>query len=223
MTASQAKPYRGLSMEGPIAAWYASNTGKDRTPYIRTAERMARQLHPNAEVLDLACGPGYLAIALAKLGRFRLTGLDVSASFLRIAAREANAANVPLSLQKGDAAAMPFADASFDAVMCRAAFKNFSQPARAIAEMYRVLRPSGFALIIDLDPDASAQAIRQEVDAMPLNAINRALTRFTFKHMLVKRAHSREKLAAMAEASPFGAAEIRQDGVGLETWLRKGT
>lgn len=221
MTASQAKPYRGLSMEGPIAAWYASNTGKDRAPYIRAAETVARHIQPGAAVLDLACGPGYLAIALAQLGPFSITGLDVSDSFLRIAARKAEAAGVPLPLQKGDAAAMPFADASFDALVCRAAFKNFSQPGKALTEMHRVLKPGGFALILDLAPDASPQAIRAEVAAMPINALNRALTRFIFKHMLLKRALHPKKLAAMAEASPFGAAEIRREGIGIEVWLHK--
>lgn len=221
MTASHAKPYRGLSMEGPIASWYAKNTGRDLTPYRRAAERIARQLQPNAEVLDLACGPGYLAIALARLGPYRVTGLDISDSFIQIAAKAASEAGVRLALHKGDAAAMPFPDASFDAVVCRAAFKNFSAPEKALADMHRALKPGGFAVILDLDPGASPQAIREEVDAMPMGAVNRVVTRFIFRHMLLKRAHSAEKLAALAQASPFGRAEIRRNGISLEVWLRK--
>jgi ubiquinone/menaquinone biosynthesis C-methylase UbiE len=221
MNASHAKPYLGLSMEGPIASWYAKNTGRDLTPYRRTAENIARQLQPGAEILDLACGPGYLGIAFAKLGAYRVTGLDISDSFIQIAAKQAKEAGVPLQLHKGDAGAMPFPEARFDAVVCRAAFKNFSAPEKALAEIHRTLKPGGFAVIIDLDPDASPQAIREEVDAMPMGAVNRAVTRFIFKHMLLKRAHRVEKLADLAQASPFGRADIRRDGISLEVWLRK--
>src|SRR5262249_31630227 len=155
---------------------------------------------PGAKVLDLACGPGYLAIAFAQLNRFDVTGLDVSDSFLRIAGSKAREAGVALTLRKGDAAAMPFPAGSFDAIVCRAAFKNFSRPDAALDDIHRVLRPGGFAVIVDLDPDVSPQAIREAVEAMPIGAINKAITRFTFKHMLVKRAHSAETLTGLAAA-----------------------
>ena len=55
---------------------------------------------------------------------------------------------------------MPFDSGSFDFVYCRAAFKNFSEPIRAIDEMNRVLKPGGKAVIVDLRKDASAQRNR---------------------------------------------------------------
>ena len=221
MSASTSKAWRGLGMEGPIAGWYARNLGKDVTPYRRLAVRIAAELPPNAEILDLACGPGYLAIAFATLGRFQVTGLDISNSFLRIAAQKAREAGATMELSKGDAAAMPFPEARFDAIVCRAAFKNFSRPAAALNEIYRVLKPGGFAAIIDLDPKASPYAIDNEVDAMPIGSINKTITRATFKHMLLKRAHSADKLTALATASDFGGGEIRREGISLELWLRK--
>jgi ubiquinone/menaquinone biosynthesis C-methylase UbiE len=216
-----AKPYLGLSMEGPFASWYAKNTGRDLTPHRRAAETIARQLPLGSEVLDLACGPGYLAVALAKLGVYRVTGLDISDSFMRIAAKNAAEAGVSVALHKGNASAMPFPGASFDALVCRAAFKNFSAPEKALSEMHRVLKPGGFAVIMDLDPKAPPEAVRAEVDAMPMSPINRALTRLIFKHMLLKRAHPASVLKTMAEASPFGRAEFRRNGISLEVWLRK--
>ncbi len=221
MDASQAKPYRGLSMEGPIASWYARNVGRDQAPYRELAVKIARDLPAGAHVLDLACGPGYLAIAFAQLGRYRVSGLDISESFIRIASTKAREAGANITLRKGEAAAMPFPDASFDAIVCRAAFKNFTRPGAALDDIYRVLRPGGFAVIVDLDPQASPQAIRKLVDAMPLDAVNKAITRLTFRHMLLKRAHSAETLASLAGASRFGSGEIRRDGVSLELWLRK--
>jgi ubiquinone/menaquinone biosynthesis C-methylase UbiE len=202
MTASQAKPYRGLSMEGPIAGWYARNVGKDQAPYRELAAKIAQELPANADVLDLACGPGYLAIAFARLGRLRVTGLDISDSFIRIASAKAREAVVALALRKGDAAAMPFPDASFDAIVCRAAFKNFTRPGAALDEIHRTLKPGGFAVIADLGPQASPEAISAMVDAMPTGAANRMLTRFIFKHMLLKRAHSAEVLKQLAAAKP---------------------
>ncbi len=221
MSASTSKAWRGLGMEGPIAGWYARNVGKDVTPYRRLASRIGAELPPHADILDLACGPGYLAIAFAALGRFHVIGLDISDSFLRIAAEKAQEAGATLALRKGDAAAMPFPAARFDAVVCRAAFKNFSRPDAALNEIYRVLKPGGFAAIIDLDPDAPSHAIRDEVEAMRLGPINKAITRATFKHMLLRRAHSADKLAALAGASDFGGSEIRREGISLELWLRK--
>ena len=55
--------------------------------------------------------------------------------------------------------ALPFPSETFDFAVCRAAFKNFSDPVGALAEMHRVLRPGGTALIIDLRNDASDEAI----------------------------------------------------------------
>ena len=221
MSASETKPYRGLSMEGPIAGWYARNVGKDLAPYRELAKRIARDLPPGADILDLACGPGYLAIAFAALGRYRVTGLDISDRFIRIASTKAQEAGVAVTLRKGNAADMPFAEKRFDAILCRAAFKNFAQPDVALNEIYRVLKPGGFAVIVDLDPNASPQAIRDAVNAMPIGAINRTITHLTFKHMLLKRARSAGALTALAAASRFGGGEIRREGISLELWLRK--
>ena len=83
---SRRKPYGGVQMEGPIASWYARMT-RDRRDHRRTAETIAAQLPPGSAVLEVAPGPGYLAIELARLsgGAYRISGLDISHSFVRIA------------------------------------------------------------------------------------------------------------------------------------------
>ena len=91
--------------------------------------------------LEVAPGPGYLAVEMARTGRVLVTGLDVSRTFVQIAEQNAREAGVSVDFRQGDAAAMPFADDSFDLVVCQAAFKNFTLPQTAIAEMHRVLRP----------------------------------------------------------------------------------
>src|SRR5262249_46481010 len=118
------KPYKGLGMEGMIATWYAKNTGKSIAEYRNLAKRIAEGLRPNDLVLEVAPGPGYLAIELTKLGSHQITGLDVSRTFVRIARENAVRCGVKVDFQEGDAAAMPFAAEAFDVIVCRAAFKN---------------------------------------------------------------------------------------------------
>src|SRR5262249_35453455 len=157
------KPYKGIGMEGMIATWYAKNTGKSIAEFRELAKRVASGLPPGARVLEIAPGPGYLAIELAQLGPYRITGIDVSHSFLRIAREKAVRAGVEVDFREGDAAALPSAADQFDFIVCRAAFKNFSDPVGALREMHRVLRQGGKALIIDMRSDASDKAIVDEV------------------------------------------------------------
>src|SRR5688500_13820988 len=107
MTKSWRKPYGGVQMEGPIARWYARTT-KDRRDIGETARAIAEQLEPGSKVLEVAPGPGYLAVALAKLGDFQITGLDISRSFVQIAGEQARQAGVAIDFQLGNVAAMPF-------------------------------------------------------------------------------------------------------------------
>src|SRR5262245_26000694 len=108
------KGYRGLAMEGLIARWYAKNTGKNLEQFRKLAETIAGWLAPGASVLEVAPGPGYLAVELARLGRYRVAGLDISHTFVRIATENAQKAGVDVTFHQGDAAAMPFAAESFD-------------------------------------------------------------------------------------------------------------
>jgi ubiquinone/menaquinone biosynthesis C-methylase UbiE len=116
---------------------------------------------------------------------------------------------------------MPFADETFAFVLCRAAFKNFSEPKRALQEMYRVLKPGGQALIIDLRRDASKKSIAQAVDAMNVGAVNRVISKLTFRFMLLKRAYTRREFEELIAETKFHGTEIREDFTGLEIWLTK--
>lgn len=80
------------------------------------------QLEPGARVLDVGCGPGRHAVEFAKAG-LNVTGIDISARFLAIAAREARAAGVGAAFFECDARQMPFED-EFDAVvsLCQGGF-----------------------------------------------------------------------------------------------------
>src|SRR5262249_51740475 len=137
-----AKAYRGLPMEGVIATWYTRNTGRDRTRFEDAARLIAGRVRPGAPILEVAPGPGYLAIDLAGRG-YPVTGLDISRTFVRIVRENAVRAGVAVDAHHGNASDMPFADSTFEYVVCMAAFKNFTDPLGAINEMHRVLKPGG--------------------------------------------------------------------------------
>jgi ubiquinone/menaquinone biosynthesis C-methylase UbiE len=208
-------------MEGPIARWYANNTGRDTRGYRKTAQALVERLAPGSAVLEVAPGPGFLAIELAKLDSRRITGLDISRSCVRIAKENARRAGVAIDFLHGDASNMPFPADSFDFVVCRAAFKNFADPVGALDEMYRVLRPGGRASIFDLRKDAPLDAIDQEVRDMQLSPLNAVLTRWIFRLMLLRAAYTREALEAMVAQSRFGRGEIVEDGIEFELRLAK--
>jgi ubiquinone/menaquinone biosynthesis C-methylase UbiE len=215
------KAYKGLAMEGIIATWYAKNTAKDQTEHEACAARIAARLRPQSRVLEVAPGPGYLAIALARLGPYRIAGVDISESFVRIAAENAARAGVEVEFRRGNAAAIPYPADSFDFIVCRAAFKNFSDPVGALSDMHRVLRGGGEALIIDMRNDASNEAIDAAVGGMKLGPMNALITRAIFKYSLRKRAYSKTDVLRMATVTPFHGAEIREESLGFDVWLRK--
>jgi ubiquinone/menaquinone biosynthesis C-methylase UbiE len=221
MTTQLRKAYKGIGMEGFVARWYARNTGRDLTEFRKLAESVAGQVAPGGSILEVAPGPGYLAIELARLGQHRVVGLDISKSFVGMATENANRAGVQVTFLHGNASAMPFEADSFDFVVCRAAFKNFSQPVEALREMHRVLKPGGKAVILDLRRDASAEAIGALVKDMRLGWLNSLLTKWTFKHMLLKRAYSQEQFQQMASQTPFQRCDIRAEAIGLEVSLTK--
>jgi ubiquinone/menaquinone biosynthesis C-methylase UbiE len=215
------KGYIGLAMEGPIATWYTKNTGRDLRRFIKVAETVTHRVPPGGRVLEIAPGPGFCAIEIARSGRYSVTGLDISRSFVRIARENAARTGVAVDFRHGDASKMPFPDASFDFVVCTAAFKNFREPIAALDEIHRVLTPGGRASIYDLRKDASRDEIATEVRNMQLSAMNSLLTRWTFRFVLLKRAYTRVALEKMVAESRFGTCEIVADGVGFELRLAK--
>jgi len=218
-TPKSVKGYKGLGMEGAVARWYARNTA-NRDRQKATAKSVASQVFPGSSVLEVAPGPGYLAIKLAKLGAYRVVGLDISHTFVEIATANATAAGVPVDFRHGNAAHMPFPADSFDFIVCQAAFKNFSEPVLALREMHRVLKPSGKALILDLRRDASREAIKGEVKNMRLDWVNALMTKLAL-YWLRKRAYTQEQFRQMVSQTPFKTCEIQEVPIGLAVSLRK--
>jgi ubiquinone/menaquinone biosynthesis C-methylase UbiE len=218
MTTTQ-KAYKGTAMEGAIATWYARITRRDRG-YAALAHAIAAHVPPGARVLEVAPGPGYLAIELARRG-LRVSAVDISKTFVQIARDEARAAGVELDVREGNASQLPYPDGSFDFVLCRAAFKNFADPLGALNEAYRVLAPGGQASIIDLRKEASHEDIAAEVDTMQLSRLNALWTRWTFRWLLLGRAYTYDGVRELAAQSRFGGGELVRDGISFELQLVK--
>jgi len=216
-----AKAYKGAPMEGMVASWYAKSTARSMSAYTSDARRAAALLTPGARVLEVAPGPGYFGIELARMGDFDITGLDISRSFVEMAQGNAARAGVRVEFRLGSASEIPFQNGQFDFLFCRAAFKNFSEPQRALQEMCRVLRPGGRAWIIDLRRNASLASINQEVARMGLGLFSAWLTRLAFRYSLLKRAYNKPEFERLLAQTEFGHFMVEEQGIGLDIWLTK--
>ncbi|MGB8232956.1 MAG: class I SAM-dependent methyltransferase [Methanobacterium sp.] len=215
------KSYKGMAMEGSIARWYAKNTKGNIEQYKNWAKIIAENVEERSNVLEIAPGPGYLSIELAKLGDYNVTGLDISKTFVEIARNNADQAGVNVKFIHGDASNIPFDNERFDFIVCTAAFKNFTKPITALNEMYRVLKPNGKALIVDLRRDASRDAINDHVEGMGLNWINTLFTKLSFKFMLLRNAYTINEIKELVSHTSFSKCEVPQDPMGFELWLQK--
>ena len=117
--------------------------------------------------LDICCGSGDLAFQLARrVGRQgRVIGLDFSAQLLQIAAQRGSLSYPGHDLRwvQGDALLLPFADQQFDVVTMGYGLRNVTNIPQALSEIYRVLKPSGRAAILDfqIPPDPWLQSFQQ--------------------------------------------------------------
>ncbi|MDX1649043.1 MAG: methyltransferase domain-containing protein [Myxococcota bacterium] len=134
---------------GAVAARYTTTAlfagGPDLEALIEVAAPRGDE-----QVLDLGCGTGHTALALAPRVA-RVVGLDLTGAMLVEARTLADARGVAnLRLPRGDVEALPFADGAFDLATCRYAAHHFPDPRRALAEAARVLRPGGRLLLHDV-------------------------------------------------------------------------
>ena len=209
-------------MEGAVARWYARNRGSESQigAYREQASQLTDVLPDGADVLEVAPGPGYLAIEMARSGRIHVTGLDISRTFVEIASENARRAEVGIDFRRGDAASMPFDAGSFDLIVCQAAFKNFAQPIGALDEMHRVLREGGTAVIQDMTRDASLANIAHEVKGMGLGRFDSFATRLALA-VLRRRAYSQDQFTSLIAGSAFRNCSIQTGGIGMKVRLRK--
>ncbi len=214
------KAYKGMGMEGGVARWYDRTTRKGMSEFQALASRIAGLLPEEAEVLEVAPGPGFLSIEMARRG-LHVRAVDISKTFIEIAERNAAAEGVEARFELGNAAALPVEDASVDFVVCRAAFKNFAEPVKALAEMRRVLRPGGMALLIDMRRDVPVEELKRYVDGLDVSRLNRWFMMFVFRNSLIKRAYPLEEIRRMMKEAGWIAPRIEISPGGFEAWMTK--
>jgi len=107
---------------------------------------------PEDTSLDVACGPGLLACAFARVVRHAV-GLDLTPAMLEQARKtQAEQRLNNLTWQQGDVMALPYPDAHFSIVSSRFAFHHFENPLGALREMKRVVKPGGRVVVADMAP-----------------------------------------------------------------------
>lgn len=115
-------------------------------PAIRSYKERTYQLVAGAElILDVGCGPGTDAAAL---GTARVLGLDPSSAMCRRASTRG------VTVCRGEAAALPFADQTFDACRADRVLQHLADPSAALDELIRVIRPGGRVVVADPDQES---------------------------------------------------------------------
>jgi SAM-dependent methyltransferase len=136
------------------AVWVAGDYGEiAKNSATGAAEFIGRlNLQPGMRVLDAACGTGNLAIPAARRGAI-VTGVDIAPNLLEQARQRAAAEGLEIQFDEGDVENLPYADASFDAVVSMFGAMFAPRPELTAAELKRVCRPGGFIAMANWIPD----------------------------------------------------------------------
>jgi demethylmenaquinone methyltransferase/2-methoxy-6-polyprenyl-1,4-benzoquinol methylase len=130
------------------------------------------QVRPSDVVVDVACGTGDLSFAFLKAGPKRVVGIDFTYEMLPLARRKSQIAN--LGWINGDAMALPLPEEAADVISIAFGIRNVADPAAAMAEFFRILRPGGRLIILEF--------------SLPTNPLLRGLYNFYFRKILPRTA-----------------------------------
>jgi ubiquinone/menaquinone biosynthesis C-methylase UbiE len=202
---------------------YASN------PTVADAARVARLIAAVAPgqdslVLDVATGPGFVALGFAEVSRL-VIGVDLTEAPLRIAEeRRAVSGLTNAGFVRGDADTLPFAASTFDVVVCRLAFHHLGDPVPVLREMVRVCRSGGSVAVEDLvvseHPERTAfhnhfERLRDpsHTRGLPLSELLRLFAEVGLEVETVRTdpiAQQADQWLARAHTPPDRAAEVRR-------------
>lgn len=135
------------------SAWMAGDFGVVARTISGGAEAFIQRLDipPGSRVLDIACGTGNTAIPLARAGCI-VTGVDIAPNLLEQARARAASEGLSIAFDEGDAEALPYADASFDAVTTMFGAMFAPRPELVASEAARVLKPGGLLAMANWNP-----------------------------------------------------------------------
>lgn len=173
----------------------------------RLMPRLLDEVPPGGSVLDVGCGGGQVALAIAeRRPDLRVTGLDLSADQVRRATARARRAGAGVAFVQGSALALPYTDRSFDAVVSVASIKHWPDQARGVAECARV--SAGLVAILEADrgcrlEDAAAFVQRWRVPA-PLRPVALA----AFRTWVVGQSLDLDDARGLLAAAPEHAGTV---------------
>ena len=157
------------SQFGAVAANYATSAvhagGADLQALVAAA-----RLTGEERVLDIGCGAGHTALAVAP-GAASVTAVDLTREMLEVAAalaRERGITNI--TFEPADVSALPFPDATFDIVTSRYSAHHYGAPEKALAEAARVLRPGGRLLLVEDRKSTRLNSSHIQKSRMPSSA-----------------------------------------------------
>ncbi len=138
----------------------------------RKAVRRIVDTREPLRVLDVACGTGDFAIAIARKAAAGsvITGVDISEKMMEVGRRKISDLGLEILLEQGDCEALKYADGSFDRVSAAFGVRNFEHIGIGLNEMHRVLATGGKAVILEL--------------SIPQNKLAASLYRIYFEHIL---------------------------------------
>jgi ubiquinone/menaquinone biosynthesis C-methylase UbiE len=153
------------------------------------------QVKPGDCVLEVGCGTGTLTLAAKRQAgpSGKVFGIDIIPGMIELSQRKAAQANEDVTFQLGSIDDIPFSENRFDVVMCSFMIFHMSEMVRrkGIADIYRVLKPQGRLLVLDL--------------ALPIHPLSRVIAQVLLGVMLK---HDLQELLPMMEASGFSEIEI---------------
>lgn len=135
--------------------WMAGDFGVIAGTIAGDAEKFIARLDlaPGSRVLDVACGTGNTALPLARRGCL-VTGVDIAPNLLAQARDRAAAEHLTAHFDEGDAEALPYPDAAFDAVVTMFGAMFAPRPDTVASELARVLRPGGLLAMANWNPES---------------------------------------------------------------------
>ncbi|HET6439920.1 MAG TPA: methyltransferase domain-containing protein [Anaeromyxobacter sp.] len=203
MTDPPQNPLSGPRLWDRVAPGYLRDVAPGLALFCGEALRLAR-VGEGSRVADVACGPGSLSLAAARLGA-RASALDFSAEMVELLRQRAAAEGVScVEAQVGDGMALPWPDGEFDAAISLFGLIFFSDRARGLAELHRILRPGGRAVISSWVP-----AARQPVMADVWTVLGSELPDLPYSRVRPVLAEPGELRAAIGAAG-FRGVEVRE-------------
>jgi demethylmenaquinone methyltransferase/2-methoxy-6-polyprenyl-1,4-benzoquinol methylase len=180
---------------------------------------------PGMRLLDVAGGTGDIAFRfLARVGgRGHVTVLDASEDMLAAGRERREAARYPgaLDLVAGDAMALPFPDAGFDAYTISFGIRNVTRIEDALAEAFRVLRPGGRLMVLEFShvPEPALRRLYDRYSFSVIPALGQAIVgdRASYQYLVesIRRFPDQEAFAAMIAAAGFGQVRFRNLSMGI--------